>query len=136
MSNELDKLKQIEELNNTIKDINSKKAKAILELGIYVYQLLRDGAIKDEDIDKKCEPIIGFDHILYDSKIKVENLRKEIDGYKCDCGATVNYDDKFCGVCGKKVEIPKDTVDYISCSRCFSEIDKNSKYCPCCGIKL
>ena len=55
---------------------------------------------------------------------------------KCSCGATLKPEDRFCGKCGQKVDIPVDNKEYIECEICLSPIDKYSKYCPCCGTLL
>ena len=51
--------------------------------------------------------------------------------------APLSINDKFCGSCGKPnpmltVENEGETVNCISCNE---HIDKNSTYCPVCGIK-
>ena len=90
----------------------------------------------NKEINEKCESIIGFDHVIYDSKVKIDKFNKQLQGIKCSCGAILTPEDRFCGKCGQKVEIPVDNTEYIECKRCLSNIDKTSTYCPCCGIKL
>ena len=48
----------------------------------------------------------------------------------------INPEYRFCGTCGKKVELTVDNIEYITCERCLSDIDRTSTFCPCCGIKL
>lgn len=55
----------------------------------------------------------------------------------CECGGPLSMNDKFCGSCGNPnpmlaVENDGETANCISCDE---HIDKNSTYCPVCGIK-
>ena len=129
-------MREIDNLNKTIEDTNLRKEEALLNLGILVYQKVREGLLENDEIDRICEPIIGFDHVIYDSKVKIHNYKKQLEGIKCSCGANLNPEDRFCGTCGKKVELPVDNIEYITCERCLSDIDRTSTFCPCCGIKL
>ena len=129
-------MKEIDRLNKSVEDANLRKEEALLNLGILVYQKVREGLLDNEEINEKCESIIGFDHVIYDSKVKIDKFNKQLQGIKCSCGAILTPEDRFCGKCGQKVEIPVDNTEYIECKRCLSNIDKTSTYCPCCGIKL
>ena len=129
-------MKEIDRLNKSVEDANLRKEEALLNLGILVYQNVREGLLDNEEIDQICEPIIGFDHVIYDAKVKIHNHKKGLEGIKCSCGASLNPEDRFCGACGKKVELPVDNTEYMTCERCLSEIDSTSTFCPCCGIKL
>ena len=129
-------MREIDQLNKSVEDTNLRKEEALLNLGILVYQKVREGLLENDEIDKICEPIIGFDHVIYDSKVKIHNYKKELEGIKCSCGASLSPEDRFCGSCGKKVEIPVDNTQYTTCERCLSKIDSSSTFCPCCGIKL
>ena len=135
MANRQEIKKEIDMLNKNIENTSLRKEEALLELGIYIYQKVREGLLNNSEINEKCESIIGFDHVIYDAKVKIDEFQKQLQGIKCICGATLTTEDKFCGQCGQKVEIPVDTTEYIECERCLSKIDKNSIYCPCCGIK-
>lgn len=134
--NKVEFMKEISKLNKVVDDINSKKADALLELGIYVYKKVREGIIDDADIVEKCQSIVGFDHIAYENKRKIEDLKIENKGFVCSCGMSLSYEDKFCGGCGKKVEIPTENTEYILCNRCDTNIEADSKFCPCCGVKI
>lgn len=60
---------------------------------------------------------------------------------QCQCGAELLQNAKFCGVCGKKVEIDQpleDTVPEIKtkfCGGCGSPLLENAKFCGKCGTK-
>ena len=136
MANRQEIVIEIDKLNKSVEDASLRKEEALLELGIFIYKKVREGLLDNEEINEKCESIIGFDHVIYDSKVKIDKFNKQLQGIKCSCGAILTPEDRFCGKCGQKVEIPVDNTEYIECKRCLSNIDKTSTYCPCCGIKL
>ena len=136
MANRQEIVREIDKLNKSVEDASLRKEESLLELGIFVYKKVREGLLDNEEINEKCESIIGFDHVIYDSKVKIDKFNKQLQGIKCSCGAILTPEDRFCGKCGRKVEIPVDNTEYIECKRCLSNIDKTSTYCPCCGIKL
>ena len=136
MANRQEIVREIDKLNKSVEDASLRKEEALLELGIFIYKKVREGLLDNEEINEKCESIIGFDHVIYDSKVKIDKFNKQLQGIKCSCGAIWTPEDRFCGKCGQKVEIPVDNTEYIECKRCLSNIDKTSTYCPCCGIKL
>ena len=136
MDNRQEIVREIDKLNKSVEDASLRKEEALLELGIFIYKKVREGLLDNEEINEKCESIIGFDHVIYDSKVKIDKFNKQLQGIKCSCGAILTPEDRFCGKCGQKVEIPVDNTEYIECKRCLSNIDKTSTYCPCCGIKL
>lgn len=134
--NKVGSMKEISKLNKTIEDISAKKAEVLLEVGMNVYKKVREGIIKDEEIIEKCKNIVGFDYIIYDNKIKIEELKKVNEGFTCSCGKTLTYEDKFCGGCGNKVEIPVENIEYVTCNNCEMNINSDLNFCPCCGIKI
>ena len=136
MANRQEIVREIDKLNKSVEDASLRKEEALLELGIFIYKQVREGLLDNDEINEKCESIIGFDHVIYDSKVKIDKFNKQLQGIKCSCGAILTPEDRFCGKCGQKVEIPVDNTEYIECKRCLSNIDKTSTYCPCCGIKL
>ena len=136
MANRQEIVREIDKLNKSVEDASLRKEEALLALGIFIYKKVREGLLDNEEINEKCESIIGFDHVIYDSKVKIDKFNKQLQGIKCSCGAILTPEDRFCGKCGQKVEIPVDNTEYIECKRCLSNIDKTSTYCPCCGIKL
>ncbi len=56
---------------------------------------------------------------------------KKTDNFVCrKCGAVLKENDKFCSVCGNRVEIGK------KCPKCFAENPDDAKFCSSCGEKL
>lgn len=134
--NKIDSMKEISRLNKIIEDVYEKKTDVLLEMGIMAYQKIREESLQDEDIKEKCKSIVGFDYIIYENKMNIEKIISENEGFLCECGNRLNFEDKFCGGCGIKVEVPVDSNDYISCNNCDIDIESNSNFCPCCGIKV
>ncbi len=134
--NKMDSRKEISQLNKKLNELNSRKQQSLQELGSMVYNLVSKGLIENEEIKEKCNNIAGYQHLIYENKKEVENIKILKEGFKCECGNTLYSDDKFCGNCGKKVEIQEEEVTYITCRRCETEINEEANFCPCCGIKL
>lgn len=134
--NKVEAMKEISKLNKTIDDANSKKAECLLEVGVYVYKLMRQGLVENETLNEKCASIVGFDYIIYDSKKKIDELKKASEGFACSCGYTLTSEEKFCGGCGKKVELPIENTNNITCNKCDMVIEQGVNFCPCCGVKI
>lgn len=136
MNNVEDSIKEIYKLNKIIEDISAKKAEALLDLGINIYQKVREGIIKDEEIIEKCNSILGFDYLIYNNKRKIEEIKSADEGFTCSCGKALTSEDRFCGGCGKKVEIPVENIESDTCDNCDMNINSNLNFCPCCGVKI
>lgn len=133
VKNKAEVMKEKVKLNNIINDVQGKKAKAFAELGLLTYEKIRTGQIGDYELIEASKSIIGFDYIIYDNSVKIEELEKSIRNITCDCGSVVNEESKFCTGCGKRVEIPVDTRVFTNCNKCEARIEANSRFCPCCG---
>lgn len=129
----LDTMKEISKFNDMTKKISDQKTNLLIELGNATYYKFRNGKIEDFELIKICERFIELDTIIYTNKKKVNELSKSED-LKCSCGMKLEVDNTFCGNCGSKVEILKESDD-INCSICECKIPNNSKFCPCCGSK-
>ena len=106
VKNKAEVMKEKVKLNNIINDVQGKNAKAFAELGLLTYEKIRTGQIGDYELIEASKSIIGFDYIIYDNSVKIEELEKSIRNITCDCGSVVNEESKFCTGCGKRVEIP------------------------------
>ncbi len=134
--NKVDLLKETSKYNKLITETNDKKSQVLLEVGTIVYEKVREGIIDDEDIIKKCKSIIGFDYIIYENKRKIDQITRLKEGIMCQCSNIVSYEDKFCCKCGNKIELPSDNISYTICKNCDMNVDIDSNFCPCCGIKM
>ena len=54
---------------------------------------------------------------------------------KCQCGASLHPNAKFCLECGKKVEVAAEENDKIVCPKCNAKVSKG-KFCLECGASL
>lgn len=122
-------------INNLINEAESKKSTLLMEMGILTYQQIREGYIKVEDFDSISNSILELDKFIYDRNIELKELKKKNTTNSCECGNTIKNNDKFCSICGKKVE-ELDDIIMISCEFCESEIEADSNYCVCCGKKV
>lgn len=67
----------------------------------------------------------------YDKLDKAYKMIKKTDSFVCrKCGTTLKENDKFCSVCGNRVEIAK------KCPKCFAENPEDAKFCSSCGEKF
>ncbi|CEI73353.1 zinc ribbon domain-containing protein [Romboutsia hominis] len=134
--NKIDEKMTISKYNKIIDEVENKRRILLEEIGILVYEKIRQGEITNLEIREACKPLIGFDYTIYDNKKKIQEINNKKNGLTCDCGARISLEDKFCGGCGTKVEIPDDNTEYIECSSCETIVPENSNFCPCCGYKI
>ncbi|MEZ7044884.1 hypothetical protein ACBS72_00885 [Clostridioides difficile] len=58
--------KEKSKLNREIDDIQEKKAKIFLEMGILTYQKIREDSINDNSFDKFCDELLELDKLIYE----------------------------------------------------------------------
>lgn len=104
MANRQEIVREIDKLNKSVEDASLRKEEALLELGIFIYKKVREGLLDNEEINEKCESIIGFDHVIYDSKVKIDKFNKQLQGIKCSCGAILTPEDRFVENVAKKLK--------------------------------
>lgn len=126
-------VKEKSKLSKIIEDAQDKKSQLLCEIGLVMYQKIREGIIVEQDLDDICESIKGFDYIIYDSKNKISMLETMQSENKCSCGNEIEDTDKFCRGCGKKVEVLVYKTELCRCNNCEADIEYGSKFCPCCG---
>ena len=126
-------VKEKSRLSKIIEDAQDKKVQLLAEIGLVMYQKIREGSIVEHELDDIYESIKGFDYIIYDSKKKITNLENMQIQNKCSCGSEIEGTNKFCRGCGKKVEVYIEKLDLCKCNNCESDIEYGSKFCPCCG---
>jgi len=115
-----------------------RKAEVLLEVGQKVYVQLRGHGVNESSLKEMIAPVQEFDVAIYQARKRIIELQKQ-QGEKatCECGGPLSMNDKFCGSCGNPnpmlvVENDGETANCISCDE---HIDKNSTYCPVCGIE-
>ncbi len=134
--NKVDALKEIGQLSNSVEELLEKKLEMIIKLGIATHNKIRNGDLKDNDLNEICQYIVGFDYMIYENKKSIEEIRFQNEGITCECGNRLSENIKFCNQCGMKVEKLKNNINLIQCSNCEMNIDNTAKFCPCCGINL
>ena len=65
---------------------------------------------------------------MFSDNLTVENKKPAVKTVKCDCGADIPENAKFCPECGKK--------QGYSCPKCGATLKKGAKFCSECGEKL
>lgn len=128
--------KEKSKINREIGDIQEKKSKLFLEMGMLTYQKIRENSIDDECFDKLCDELLEFDKIIYEKNMEINDMEIAEINVTCECGYVGNINDKYCAECGRKFELDNDYNDFIVCGYCESEIDSESEFCPCCGRKI
>nr|UWI48796.1 zinc ribbon domain-containing protein [Clostridioides difficile] len=128
--------KEKSKINREIDDIQEKKSKLFLEMGMLTYQKIRENSIDDECFDKFCDELLGLDKIIYEKNMEINDMEIAENNVTCECGYVGNINDKYCAECGRKFELDNDYDDFIVCGYCESEIDSESEFCPCCGRKI
>lgn len=122
-------------LVNEIKEAEKEKSKIFMEMGILLYQKIREQAIEDTSFEKMSDELIELDKLIYNNRLKIEGTNQKDYELTCDCGNIIDDDSKFCSQCGKMIELDEE-IRTIKCLSCDSELDIDSKYCVCCGSKL
>jgi len=54
--------------------------------------------------------------------------------YCTNCGTETDGSSKFCGNCGKPLEIKKEPIQKVFCTNCGSEMQSDSAFCTNCGV--
>lgn len=119
---------------NKIENAQIKKANLLLDMGIMTYEKIRNEIIIDDSFDNICNEILEIDKLIYNNNLRIKKLEESSKELVYECGSVLNSENKFCGICGKKVEIEDNYL--IECTRCNSLNEEDSVYCACCGIKL
>ncbi|MEG1311339.1 MAG: zinc ribbon domain-containing protein [Romboutsia sp.] len=113
-----------------------KKTKALLSMGILIYEKIRKNEINDDSFNELCNEILELDKVIYESNNKIDKLEDNKHKIFCECGHIANENDKFCVECGTSIQIEKNEDVFRVCSYCSSDMYLDFNYCTCCGNKL
>lgn len=129
---------EIINIKDRVSQKEEQRMKLIVSLGEKYYFLYRNGLVEDSEVQKIGAEIQELDKSIFsDLKLIEEKSGNKTQYRKCECGAPLTPEDKFCRSCGKEVEIQEEeSTEMIICTNCEAEIPANSKYCNCCGKKL
>ncbi|MGL4913142.1 MAG: zinc ribbon domain-containing protein [Romboutsia sp.] len=123
-------------LNRERNEAQLKKTNVFLEMGQLLYEKIRNNEIIDVDFEEYCNKIIELDKYIYDNNLKIKELKEAKSEKICECGHTIDNNDKFCAECGKRVDIQLSKGETKTCIVCESEIDLECNYCICCGSRI
>lgn len=121
-------------------DVKKQKSKLLLQekskmyefIGMEVFDLYQAGSIKIDSIEPFCNKLLELNKEL----AKIESLFID-SSLKCECGADLNENMKFCMTCGKKVDQIEEPIKVatIACA-CGSEVAIDALFCMECGRKV
>jgi NADH pyrophosphatase NudC (nudix superfamily) len=100
-------------LKGRIGTLQTQRRHALEELGNIVYTMFLKGTFIEERIKVKCDAIRGLDKEIQETEEKISQIHLSADTALgkprasgiCECGAKIYELDRFCGKCGKKVEV-------------------------------
>jgi hypothetical protein len=103
----------VSKLKSQIADLQKQKKEALEELGNIVHTMLLKGALDEERLRAKSAAIAALDDQIKQKEKELmethakaqEALGKPKPIAMCACGAELFEGAKFCGKCGKKVEL-------------------------------
>lgn len=132
-------VQEITKLKRSINELSVEKSKVLLRLGQLTYYKLRSGELADTELQELSSSIMALDRESYQISKKITELsNSNPDQLICNhCGTSNGLNDKFCGGCGKKIEIKMD-IDQTTasdCMACGQLVPDEANYCPCCGIR-
>lgn len=99
-------------IKGQIGTIQEKKRDSLEELGNIVYAMFRKGSLNEKEIMEKCREIADLDKQIEKKEQELKKIyieTQEILGQpkrvgRCECGAEVYDEAKFCGACGRKIQ--------------------------------
>lgn len=133
----LQHLQELSLLQKRVTETALEKTKTYVELGKYVYRMIREGSIQNEELMSLAKPVADQDKVIYETLKLIKQLSTPLPNQvRCDCGTLLPEEQPFCTACGRK-NIHYELVNAQStmlCDNCEVEITSSSVYCPCCGI--
>ncbi|MFB5284754.1 MULTISPECIES: zinc ribbon domain-containing protein [Peribacillus] len=123
-----------------IQEASLKRNEILLQLGEELYKKLRCNEIQSDELSNKVASLIDLDRSIFKAQQAITELNaySTADHSCTSCGATITSDDKFCGSCGTKVELPEQAVvtETVPCQICEEQISVHAVFCNCCGTKV
>jgi NADH pyrophosphatase NudC (nudix superfamily) len=132
------------QVKGQIRILQEQKKNALEELGNIVYIMYLKNSLNMERIKERCEKIKELDSQIKEKEEELKQIHLKTEEALgkpkvikiCECGAEIYESAKFCGKCGKKVEVEKEAVAEKTCSRCGASISSEDRFCPNCGEKV
>lgn len=106
-------LLEVSKLNSQIADVQKQKKDALEELGNIVHTMFLKGALDEERLRAKSATISALEEQVKQKEadlVEIHTKAQEALGRSmpiavCDCGAEIHEGAKFCGKCGKKLQL-------------------------------
>lgn len=121
-------------LRQELSALLDEKGKVYFKMGQYVYLLVRQGSIENENLVKFKGEIMNLDKEIWrvNNEIAVCYGEKE---NKCDsCGQALEVGSNFCTSCGTKIGCPEESCNVLGmCPHCDEEVMVDANFCQCCG---
>lgn len=112
-------------LKNEISSIKKQKTDIFQSIGEKVYSMKLEEQIDLSQLEEQFEKLAGLDSQIAEKEKAIEEVAKkkeeelnalnsqtaqEASDIKCQCGASITKDTKFCPKCGAKIEQESETV--------------------------
>ncbi|EIT84275.1 hypothetical protein A374_15853 [Fictibacillus macauensis ZFHKF-1] len=120
-------------------DAASKRMELIVSLGEEAYTLYRKGVLALPHMQATIEQLTQSDTLIFEvNQALALHAQNQNTENKCECGASLQASDKFCGSCGKAVIKPEAPTQHntLQCPTCEMMIRSDATYCGCCGNKV
>jgi len=135
----LQTVQEMSQFKKEIQDFSETRGSLILKLGEDAYQKIRTGELQDQKLHEYVNEITKLDKQIYHAQKELENLIQKGTARACsNCGGTIDSNDKFCGFCGQKQEIPttlNSQIELTVCPTCEEQIPVDVHFCQCCGSR-
>lgn len=132
-------VQEVTKLKRSVNELSVEKSKVLISLGQLTYYKLRNGELVDKELQELSTSIMNLDRESYQISKKITELStSNSDQLICNhCGTANGLNDKFCGGCGKKVELKMeiDISTASDCMACGQLVPDEANYCPCCGMR-
>ncbi len=135
MSNEINQINNIGEIEAIIAEKEEKMQSAYAEIGKRYF--IRHSADAEEELVPLVDELVADSAVIEECKQRIEAIQ---NAPTCpNCGAAVHEDSVFCTACGnrlKEAETPAPESGVSVCARCGSEVKPGTRFCTVCGNPL
>lgn len=141
---------ETQKIRNQIDALDRQRKTAFEELGKSVYDAYTAGGSLDQSlVETKCRAVKGLDDQIIEREKEIANINREADeqtegtvrtAHRCECGAELPDSAKFCGKCGKGIDLTAEQdkarpvwTETRTCPACSAELSASGRFCPRCG---
>lgn len=103
--------------------------------------ILIDFLIVIKKLQMDTDLIAGFsgggNSVVPDQKSSITSQASENPKYCCHCGAMLERNSRFCGICGREIQKMIQAPENSKyCCYCGAKVESDSKFCRNCGRKI